>query len=234
MMPRSHTLARATAWAVLCGFAIAPQVANAACADAPRSGVDWTKCEKRRLILRDSDLVKGRFAGADFGRSDLFGARLVEADLTDASIDHAGLRTADLSRAKMSGVNGYRADFTGAKLVGADLGKAEMARAILRWADLSDANLAKAELQRAVLQGAQMARTNLAGADLARAHLGDGSLPGANLTDADMYLTRVEGVDLSGVTGLSQRQIDAACGNASTKLPAGLSQPASWPCRHFE
>lgn len=227
-------MTRTTGWAMLFAFAFGPPIANAACADAPKPGVDWSKCEKRRLILRESDLVKGRFAGTDFGRSDLFGAKLVEADLTDAGIDHAGLRTADLSRAKMAGVNGYRADFTGARLVGADLGKAEMSRAVLRWADLSDANLAKAELQRAVLQGAQMARANLAGADLARANLGDGSLAGANFADADMYLTRIEGVDLSGAIGLSQRQIDAACGSATTRLPPGLSQPGSWPCRQSE
>ena len=174
-------MTRTTRWVLLFAFAFAPHAAYAACADPPKPGVDWTKCEKRRLILRDSDLVKGRFAGTDFGRSDLFGAKLVDADLTDASIDHAGLRTADLSRAKLTGVNGYRADFTGARLVGADLGKAEMARAILRWTDLTDANLAKAELQRAVLQGAQMARANLAGAvriDTGRQHGRTATRPG--------------------------------------------------------
>lgn len=233
-------MTRATMWAIL--FAIAfvpwmallPSIASAACVDPPKPGVDWTKCEKRHLILRETDLVKGRFAGADFGRSDLFGARLVEADLSGAGLDHAGLRTADLSRAKMAGVNGYRADFTGARLAGADLGKAEMSRAILRWADLSDANLAKAELQRAVLQGAKLARANLAGADLARANLGEGSLAGANLADADMYLARIEGVDLSGAIGLTQKQLDVACGNANTRLPPGLRQPGSWPCKPGE
>jgi uncharacterized protein YjbI with pentapeptide repeats len=49
-----------------------------------------------------------------------------------------------------------------------------------------------------------------------------------------MYLTRIEGVDLSRAIGLTQRQIDAACGNARTQLPKDLKQPAAWPCRQEE
>ena len=48
---------------------------------------------------------------------------------------------------------------------------------------------------------------------------------------AFLYLTRIEGLDLTEATGLAQWQIDMACGDAGTKLPAGLAVPSSWPCR---
>ena len=58
----------------------------------------------------------------------------------------------------------------------------------------------------------------------------DAVLDGVNLAGAYMLLTRFAGADLSGTTGLTQEQIEIACGNGETKLPAGIKTPASWPC----
>lgn len=231
-MGYASTITCRVLWGLL--FAFAQQAALAGCGDPPRPGVDWNKCDKRRLILKDIDLSKGRFAGTDFGRSDLSGTKLVEADMIEASIDRTALRTADLSRAKLARSNAYRADFTGAKLIGADLTKAELARTVFRWADLSGAILEKAELPRALLQGAVLSRAKLVGADLSRAILGDAVLSGADFTGTEIYRTRIEGVDLSSVVGLTQPQLDSACGNPGTKLPKGLNHPAAWPCRKDE
>ena len=52
-----------------------------------------------------------------------------------------------------------------------------------------------------------------------------------DFTDAFLFLARLEGLDLSKATGLEQMQIDLACGDAKTKLPAGLKAPATWPCK---
>jgi len=41
----------------------------------------------------------------------------------------------------------------------------------------------------------------------------------------------VIGADLSGVTGLTQAQLDLTCGDPATRLPPGLAPPASWPCK---
>ena len=125
--------------AVLLMVCSLPQ-ADAACTDSPAPGVDWSKCQKGRLIMRGADLSSGRFAGTDFGRSDLSDAKLVGADLERASIDNARLIGADLSRAKLVKINGYRANLSQAKLVGADLTKAELQRANLSKADLTGAN----------------------------------------------------------------------------------------------
>jgi uncharacterized protein YjbI with pentapeptide repeats len=205
--------------------------ALAECADSSGPGVDWSKCDKRLLILSNQDMSKGQLARTDFGRSDLSGAKLADVAASGATFDYARLRGADLSRAKLLKITAYRADFGGARLVGADLNKAELPRTNFTKANLSGANLRKAELSRSTLQGAHLTRANLAGADLARANLKGAKLAGAKFKNARLFQTRIEGVDLSAVIGLRQRQVNEACGDANTKLPSGLNHPASWPCR---
>ena len=65
---------------------------------------------------------------------------------------------------------------------------------------------------------------------LQRAALGEANLAGASFKRAYIYWARLEGVDLSKALDLTQAQIDMACGNAQTKLPAGLTMPSQWPC----
>lgn len=204
--------------------------AHAACGDSPRPGVDWTGCEKPRLILRGVNLAGARLSDADFNGTDFQRANLSGADLTHASVDRARLSGADLSRAKLVQLNGYRANMAGAVLVGADLTKAEMARANLALADLSRANLRKAEFQRTNLEGSKLDGANMTGADLARTVLTGASLEGTRLAQARTFRTRLEGVNLSAVVGLTQLQLDMACGDAATRLPAGLRASTSWPC----
>jgi hypothetical protein len=65
-------------------------------------------------------------------------------------------------------------------------------------------------------------------ADLFWAHLKGANLNGAHLEGANLYRARLEGANLSLATGLIQEQVDAAFGDASTKLPEGLTRPAHW------
>src|SRR3546814_2358870 len=67
-------------------------------------------------------------------------------------------------------------------------------------------------------------------AEIARAVFAGASLKGTDMTGAYTYLARFDGTDLTGVKGLTQAQLDAACGDGETTLPEGLSAPASWPC----
>ncbi len=83
------------------------------------------------------------------------------------------------------------------------------------------------QFQEATLTGSRFTLANLARADF-RNTVFTGPLDVGN---AFFYLTRIEGVDLSAATGLAQWQIDMACGDAQTRLPAGLTAPAGWPCK---
>jgi len=53
--------------------------------------------------------------------------------------------------------------------------------------------------------------------------LSGGSFDGADFRDADMRRTMIGGVDLSEARGLTQEQIDDACADSRTRLPAGLT-----------
>lgn len=88
-----------------------------------------------------------------------------------------------------------------------------------RGADLIGANLAGADLKGASLRGAR-----LIGADLSRADLSLADLTGADLRGADL-----PGADLATSLFLTQSQLDAADGDARTRLPSSLTRPAHWP-----
>ena len=216
--------------AVLYLLCVTPFAAHAKCTDAPAAGVDWSGCEQNRVIMRKAELQGARLGGATMDGSDLAQANLSGADLTRASVERARFSGANLERAKLVRLLAYRTNFSGARLVGADLTKAELARANLASTDLSGANMEKAEFQRATLEGATLTGANLTGADLARTNLAKAKLGGARMAQARLFLTRLEGVDLSGALGLSQSQLDSACGNSQTRLPTGLKAPPSWPC----
>jgi hypothetical protein len=147
-------------------------------------------------------------------RGDLSGALLAGAQLRGTNLSGAELYKADLSRAQLLG-----ADLSGADLYGADLSDAELLQANLSRADLARADLSDAELYRADLSGARLG-ANLSGALLAAADLTGALLAGADLTGAFLGF-----VDLRQAQGLTQGQLDAAQGNASTQLPAGLRRP---------
>src|SRR5687768_16237710 len=77
-----------------------PIAAEAKCNDHPASGVDWSQCEKMRLMLGGSDLSGGTFEetslpATDLSGANLSGARLVRAELTRASLAGANLEMAD-------------------------------------------------------------------------------------------------------------------------------------------
>ncbi|WP_369184381.1 pentapeptide repeat-containing protein [Streptomyces sp. Y1] len=88
-----------------------------------------------------------------------------------------------------------------------------------RGADLFGARLRGADLRGANLRGALLVAADLSGADLRLA-----DLIGADLRDAD-----VSGADLTTALFLTQAQLNAARGDATTRLPATLTRPTHWP-----
>ena len=91
-----------------------------------------------------------------------------------------------------------------------------------RGANLMGAKLKNADLRGANLRGAYLIAANLSGADLRGA-----DLIGADFRDAD-----VTGADLSGSLFLTQFQLNAAKGDAATKIPATLARPEHWTTKN--
>jgi uncharacterized protein YjbI with pentapeptide repeats len=90
--------------------------------------------------------------------------------------------------------------------------------ASFRNADLVGKNLAGRDLRRADLVGALLLGCNLQGADLTGADVRGADFRAANLRDARL-------VDC---LFLSQPQLDAAIGNAGTRLPSNRRRPQHW------
>lgn len=128
----------------------------------------------------------------------------------------------------------------GASCAGCNLFQADLARAELRGKSFSGARLRQADLSLAVMN-----RTNFAGADL-RDVRGFGGLfssanfSGANLTNstwvgayfggsnfrgANLSGANFSGAELDRARGLTQAQLNGACGDQGTTLPAGLTLP---------
>ncbi len=202
-------------------------------------GAVLTNANLEDAFLGDADLTSATLEGAVFANANLGGAVLRDADLTGATLEGAVLRDADLTGATLTGASltGANlesavlrdADLTRAGLVGAFLRDADLAGAVLRDADLDGALLVGAVLRDADLDGALLVDANLIGANLTNA-----TLRGANLTDAILPDADLGNADLTGAIlvntlprgAISPQQLDRACGDDSTVLPAGLTIPA--------
>ena len=127
---------------------------------------------------------------------DLRGANLRGVDLCEANLSSANFRGADLSNSQL-----LEANLSKAILMSADLSGAILFRANLSGADLNSANLSNT-----TLASANLSRTTLAYVNLSKAELSE-----ANLSDAIFTRVNLTGANLSGVTGLTQSQLNRSC-----------------------
>jgi len=103
------------------------------------------------------------------------------------------------------------------ELAGADLSNQCVKKGNLEGADFTGAKLVLMCMSYADFRGASFRNADLSGANLSHA-----SLDGADLTGANLTVTSLKGTDLSQVKGLTQQQLDRACADAATKVPASL------------
>ena len=122
----------------------------------------------------------------------LVGARMTNSVFSRSDFSGAVMTRADASRSNFEGADFTAADLTHAKLVGAHCPRARFDHATLTQADARGADFTRANFGRADLARMNLDRANLSGADLRHAH------------------------------GLTQTQLDAACGDRATRLPRGL------------
>ena len=92
--------------------------------------------------------------------------------------------------------------------------------------DRAGADLTGADLRSADLRGANLRGAYLLGADLRGADLRVADLLGADCRGADLG-----GADLTGSIFATQPQLDAARGDADTRLPRSITRPTHWKSR---
>ena len=144
----------------------------------------------------------------------LFGLCLLTATPVLAA-DYVGTRGAD--PAAVARIRADIVDCPGCKLMGADLSNTCVKDHDLRGANFDGANATLMCMSFADFRGTSFRGTQLAGANLAGAKMDGADMTGA-LTSATSFL----GTDLRKAKGLTQTQLDVACGDARTRLPRGL------------
>jgi uncharacterized protein YjbI with pentapeptide repeats len=122
-----------------------------------------------------------------------------------------------LAGARMTHSNFSGSDFSNAVLTRADASHSEFAGADFTQADLTRARLVDASCPRARFDRARLDHANARGADFTRASFANADVTRMNLNDADL-----SGADLRNARGLTQAQLDEACGDRRTRLPRGL------------
>ncbi|WP_043405367.1 MULTISPECIES: pentapeptide repeat-containing protein [Streptomyces] len=151
---------------------------------------------------------------------DLAPARPVHKELRRALAHIDGLTRGSAGSITELDVNALRGEVSTLLLRASELVRAQVTGRGKnhRGADLIGAKLSGAKLRGASLRGALLIAADLSGADLR-----DADLIGADLRGADL-----RGADLTGALFLTQAQLNAAKGDAATRLPPALSRPAHW------
>ena len=149
----------------------------------------------------------------------------MKTDLTRASAKRSRFVDADLTKSV-----GYRAVFDEALLQNSNLTKSEFFRASFRNAKIVDSDWSKSELGRVDFSAARLENVNFGFSNISRVLFNGTILKNVDFKGAYTYLTHFENVDLREVKNLSQAQLELSCGDASTKLPEGLTVPDTWPC----
>jgi uncharacterized protein YjbI with pentapeptide repeats len=134
-------------------------------------------------------------------------ARLAMGEKACANCD---LFQVDLSYQELEGRN-----LTGARLRQADLSLSTVDKSRFNGANMSIVNAF----------GIRAEHADFSDVDFEDAVLVGGSFNGARFANAKLKNVNFSGSDLSTATGLTQAQLNEACGDAETRLPKGLVLP---------
>jgi uncharacterized protein YjbI with pentapeptide repeats len=124
--------------------------------------------------------------------------------------------------ASCPGCNLFQADFGGARLEGRNFAGARLRQADLSASVMNHTSFARGDLRDVNAYGAVFSSADFAGANLANASFVGAYLQGSNFAGANLAGVNFSGAEMERARGLSQRQLEGACGDQATTLPAGL------------
>lgn len=112
-----------------------------------------------------------------------------------------------------------------------DISHKNFSKSRLRQADMSLStadytNFVGTDLSIANMYGLRATGANFSGANLERAVMVGGYFNGANFSGANLSAADLSGAELKTAKGLTQAQLNKACGDQTTILPKGLRIPA--------
>jgi uncharacterized protein YjbI with pentapeptide repeats len=151
---------------------------------------------------------------------------LIASAFAVLAVPAAAQNPAQIARAKAGascpGCNLFQADLANVELKGRSFARARLRQADMTAATFSHVNFAGADLRDVNAYGALFGDADFAGANLANASFVGAYVEGANFRGAHLAGVNFSGAEMSRATGLTQGQLDAACGDAATVPPRGL------------
>jgi uncharacterized protein YjbI with pentapeptide repeats len=127
--------------------------------------------------------------------------------------------------ASCPGCNLFQADLTGRELTGLNLTRSRLRQATFEAAVMNRVRFDGADLRDIDGSAAVFGGASFAGADLTNANFVGSYLQGANFRGARLVGTVFSGAEMDRAVGLTQAQLNQACGDETTRLPRGLRIP---------
>jgi uncharacterized protein YjbI with pentapeptide repeats len=125
-------------------------------------------------------------------------------------------------RANCSGCNLFQADFSRKELKNKNYSSARLRQSDLTGVVMSGANFAGADLRDVTAYGGLFTGANFSNADLTNASFVGTYLQGARFSGANLAGVNFSGAEMDRASGLTQAQLNRACGDEATTLPRGL------------
>lgn len=144
---------------------------------------------------------------------------------TPAMAQNAGQIAKVRGGAACAGCNLFQANLSGMERTGINLSRARLRQSDLSLAVMNRASFAGADLRDVNAYGGVFGGASFSGADLTNATFVGTFLEGANFRGANLTGANFSGAEMDRATGLTQGQLDRACGDEATRLPRGLRIP---------
>ncbi len=197
------------------------------------NALDCTSCDLSGNDLHGTRLKNSRFSGAILNRVNLSGGVIYKSDFSGAHLRKAFLarvqasevvfRGANLNGSTMTEIQIKNSDFQGATLSGAEISKGAIIDTNLRGANLSRIIALASSFEGSDLSLAYLDGANLTGSNFKNTVLVNTKFGTANINAVQFDGARMEGARLADVQGLTQGQLDLACGDGKTELPVDLT-----------
>lgn len=153
------------------------------------------------------------------------GLALVSAMLFSANAQDAGQINSVATGHSCPGCNLFQANLSYHDLPGLDLSGSRLRQSDLSLTTMNGVNFEASDLSVSNLFGARFTGANFLDANLSRSILVGAHFGGANLSGANLAQANLSGAELDAARGLTQAQLNTACGDPYTRLPEGLTVP---------
>jgi len=197
------------------------------------SAIDCSNCDLTGRDFHGTKMTDSNLSGAILNRVNLSGGSIINTNLSGAHLQKAFLVRVNAQNVIFRGANLNNATLTEIVLTDSDLQSASMTDVEFRKGSIINSNLKGANLGRvvalastiknsdlsfAILDGANLTGSDFTGSTLSQVDFGTANLSAANLSG-----TQLSGAKMSLVRGLTQEQLDTACGDGETDLPVMLT-----------